>query len=169
MNVETKHFLSDFINSGRYIAWAEAAHDSWRQTKESQGWRYGLERDNARKINPAMVDFADLRADTRGQSSLTPYAVVNFFRVTAGDRSLSELDELLAAILAGQNPELLGQLGEYIHSHFVAAQLARGETVETRDDLLVYEALAEETKSWDIQLALDMIKYLRQEISQQLK
>ena len=169
MNGETKRFLSDFINSGRYIAWAEAAHDSWRQTKESQGWRYGPERDNARKTNPAMVDFANLRADTRGQSSLTPYAVVNFFRVTVGDKSLSKLDELLAAILAGQNPELLSQLGEYVHSHFVAAQLARGETVETRDDLLVYEALDEETKSWDVQLALDMIKYLRQEISQQLK
>ncbi|MEW5958137.1 MAG: RyR domain-containing protein [Chloroflexota bacterium] len=166
MNGETKRFLSDFINTGRYIAWAEAAHESWRKTKESQGWKYGPARDNARKTNPALVDFADLRADTRGQSSLTPYAVVNFFRVTAGDKSLSELDELLAAILAGQNPELLSQLGEYVHSHFTAAQLAKGQTVETRDDLQVYEALDDETKSWDTQLALDMIGYLRQEISQ---
>jgi len=169
VNGETDQFLSEFINTGRYVAWAEAAHESWRETKASQGWTYGPERDKTRKTNPLMVPFSDLPAVVQGPSSLTPYALVNFFRVTVGAKTLAELDGILAAVVADSHSELLRQLPEYIHSHFVAAQLAKGETVETRDDLLVYEALDDETQSWDIQLALEMIKYLRQEISKQVK
>jgi hypothetical protein len=165
---KTNQFLSEFINKGGYMAWAEAAHDSWRETKASQGWTYGPERDNVRKTNPFMVSFADLPAEVQGLSSLTPYALVNFFRVTAGEKSLAELDGILAAVVTGSRSELLRQLAEYIHSHFIAAQLAKGETVETRDDLRIYEALDTETKSWDVQLALDMIEYLRQEIARQM-
>lgn len=169
MSGETYWVLSELINTGRYMAWAEAAHETWRETKVSQGWTYGPERDSARKTNPYMLAFGDLPPGKKGASSLTPYAVVNFFRVIAGEKSLTELDALLAAIVADQAPDLLKRLAEYIHSHFMAAQIFRGETVETRDDLLVYEILDDETKSWDIGLALDMVKYLRQEISKRVK
>lgn len=169
MTGETDKFLSDFINMGHYVAWAEAAHESWRETKASQGWTYGPERDNARKTNPLMVAFGELPAGAQGLSSLTPYALVNFFRVTVGEKPLTELDGILAEMVADPQSALLRRLAEYIHSHFIAAQLAKGETVDTRGDLLVYESLDDETKSWDVQLALDMIKYLRREIAMQVK
>ena len=44
--------------------------------------------------------------------------------------------------------------------------MAKGETINTRDDMVVYEALDEDTKSWDTQSALEVIKFLRQEIAE---
>jgi hypothetical protein len=162
---ETYKFLSDLINTGRYVDWADEAHETWRQTKESQGWHYGPERDSDKKTNPMLVPFEELPAEARGQNSLTPYAVVNFFRLYAADKSLAELDALLAHILDGQQPNLLERLGEYIHSHFLAAQLAKGDTVDTRDDMIVYEALAEDTKSWDKESALEVMRQVRETIA----
>ena len=164
-NNQTHRFLSELINHGRYLAWAEQAHKTWRQTKLSQGWSYGPTRDNTQKTNPGLKPFADLSPAARGQNSLTPYAVVNFFRVYAADKTLAELEDMLAALVQGQTPDLLEQLGEYVHSHFLAAQLAKGETIDTRTDMLVYEALDAEAKSWDTQSALEVIKFLRQEIA----
>ncbi len=165
MNNEAHHLLSKIINKGHYVAWALESHETWRKTKKSQGWSYGPSRDNVKKTNPLMVSFVNLPADVKGQNCLTPYAVVNFFRVFAGEKTLRELDELLAEIAEGKKPDLLDRLGEYVHSHFLAAQLAKGETVETREDMLIYQDLDAEVKSWDTQLALEAINYLRQEIS----
>lgn len=165
MASETYKFLTDLINHGRYVEWADEAHETWRQTKESQGWRYGPERDNDQKTNPMLVPFEELPAEARGQNSLTPYAVVNFFRLYAADKTLAELDSLLDSIVAGQNPNLFERLGEYIHSHFLAAQLAKGETVDTRNDMLVYEALDDDTKSWDKESALEVIRHLQKAIA----
>jgi len=162
---ETYKFLSDLINNGRYMDWADEAHETWCRTKESQGWRYGPERDNVKKTNPGMVPFADLPADTKGQNSLTPYAVVNFFRLYAADKSLSDFDSMLKLIVEGENPNLLERLGEYVHSHFLAAQLAKGDTIHTRNDMVIYEALDEDTKSWDTQSALEAIRQLRKTIA----
>ena len=86
MTSETYKFLSDLINNGRYVDWADEAHEAWRQTKASQGWSYGPERDNDKKTNPLMKPFTELPADAQGQNSLTPYAVVNFFRLYAADK-----------------------------------------------------------------------------------
>jgi hypothetical protein len=165
LNDKTFQFLGKIINTGRYVDWAQEVHETWRKVKESQGWTFGPVRSSADKTNPFMILFSDLPGEVKGQNSLTPYAVVNFFRVFAGEKTLSELDTMLAAVIDGKDPALLGQLAEYIHSHFVAAQLVKGETVQIRDDMLVYEDLDEETKSWDTHLALDIIKYLRYEIS----
>ena len=166
MKNNTYQFLTEIINEGRYTAWADEAHEAWLRTKESQGWTYGPARDSVQKTNPNMVPFAELPAAARGQNSLTPYVVVNFFRVYAADTSLAEFDAMLAALVDDSNPTLLDRLGEYIHSHFLAAQLAKGETVNTRNDMVVYEALDEDTKSWDTQSALEVIKFLRQEIAE---
>jgi hypothetical protein len=165
LNGEAYQFLGKIINDGRYVDWAEESHETWRKTKAGQGWTYGPVRDNAKKTNPLMARFTDLPADVKGQNSLTPYAVVNFFRVVAGEKTLPELSNLLAAIAGGKDPALLNQLAEYVHSHFVAAQLAKGETSKTREDLRIYEELDEEARSWDTQLALDVINSLRQKIS----
>lgn len=165
MSHETYQFLTKFINSGHYMTWAEEAHETWRQTKIRQGWSYSPTRDNDKKTNPNMKPFADLPPEARGQNSLTPYAVANFFRVHAATRGLAELDALLAGVVEGKAPNLLEQLGEYIHSHFLAAQLAKGDTIDTRTDMVVYEALDEDTKSWDTQSALEVIKFIRQDIA----
>ncbi len=165
MSREAYQFLTRIINNGHYMDWADEAHETWRQTKIRQGWNYGLTRDDDKKTNPNMKPFADLPPEARGQSSLTPYAVANFFRVHAADKSLAELDALLAAMVEGQAPALLDQLGEYVHSHFLAAQLAKGDTIDTRPDMVVYEALDEDTKSWDTQSALEVIKLIRQEFA----
>lgn len=162
-------FLTHIINTGRYLEWAEATHQTWRSTKESQGWTYGPVRDNAGKTSPFLRPFADLPAEIKGQNSFTPYAVVNFFRTRSGQITLAELDELLAQIVNGQQPGLLEELAEYVHSHFVAVQLARGNTVHTRDDLQVYQDLPADVQSWDRELALEMISHLRQTIAAQQK
>jgi hypothetical protein len=165
LNDEAYQFLNNFINEGLYMAWAQETHETWRKTKDSQGWTYGPVRDNTKKTNPLMVAFIDLPADVRGQNCLTPYAVTNFFRGCVGHKSLAELDQMLLEIIDGKQPSLVEQLGEYVHSHFLAAQLAKGETVETRNDMLIYQDLTEEMKSWDVQLILETIKQLRDEIS----
>jgi hypothetical protein len=165
LNGEVYKFLTDLINNGRYMDWADEAHETWRRTKQSQGWRYGPDTDRTKKTNPNMVPFAELPATARGQNSLTPYAVVNFFRIYAAGKSLAELDEIFATVVEARNSALLERLGEYVHSHFLAAQLAKGETINTRSDMIVYEALDEDTKSWDTQSALEVIKFLRQEIT----
>lgn len=164
MNKKAGNFLSDMINRGGYLECARQTHQTWLDTKTAQGWRYGPTRDEVNKTNPLMVSFADLPPAVRGQNSLTPYAVVNFFRITAAENSLPELAARLEQLLSGQNPGLLEQLGEYVHSHFVAAQLAKGDTGDSRNDMLVYEALTDEVKSWDTQLALGVVKFLRQQI-----
>jgi hypothetical protein len=99
-------FLTELVNQSRYEDCAKQAHETWRATKEEQGWGYGTERDN---------DLAD-------------------------------------------------ELGEYVHSHFLAAQLPKGDTIRTRTDLVVYENLDQDTKSWDLNSSLEVVNYLRKEI-----
>lgn len=165
MSAEAFKFLSDFINQGRYVNCAVQNHEIWLETKKEQGWTYGLVRDNSKKTNPLMRPFTDLPADIKGQNCLTPYAVVNFFRVHAGEKSLAELDALLAEILDQEPHALVDQLAEYVHSHFISGQLTQGEMVNTRNDLIIYEDLDDDTKSWDIHLALEAVKFLRRELS----
>lgn len=159
---EAHQFLSGIVNNGGYVDYARQAHEAWRATKESQGWAYGPKRDDEEKTNPLMVPFDELPDDIKGQNGLTPYAVVNFLRINLNGRSLQDLDEALATIAEGESPTLTEQMGEYVHSHFVAAQLAKGESTATRKDMVAYEELDEETKSWDIQSALAVIEYLRE-------
>lgn len=162
MKNETYNFLTDIINNGGYMMCAQQAHETWMATKKAQGWDYGSSRDNEKKLNPLMRPFSELPADIQGQNSLTPYAVVNFFRIKAADTELSGLELMLDQ--AEIDPRLMDQLGEYVHSHFVAAQLAKGESVKTRKDMIVYENLDDETKSWDTKSALVVIKYLKEEV-----
>jgi hypothetical protein len=39
---------------------ARMEHDRWKQERAADGWRHGEQRDNARKLHPDMVDWADL-------------------------------------------------------------------------------------------------------------
>jgi len=164
MDKSTTGFLAELINTGSYEAYARESHEIWKRTKESQGWKYGPIKDSEQKTNPYMVDYEQLPADIKGQNSLTPYAVFNFVRTELGDKNVSELENILGTAIEGKNPELVDKLGEYVHSHFVAAQLAKGENAKKRADLCVYEALDEDTKSWDTAGAVAVAKYLLQKV-----
>jgi hypothetical protein len=39
---------------------ARMEHDSWCQRKMEQGWRYGPEKDPARKTNPSLISWDEL-------------------------------------------------------------------------------------------------------------
>ena len=163
--MKARELLDNLVNRGAYVGCAKEAHDAWRSTKESQGWVYGVERDAAKKTNPLMVDYEVLPAESRGQSCLTPYAVVNYFRVEHGENTLTELDTLLQQTIVGSQPQLLEQVGEYVHSHFIAAQMVKGATVQTRDDMCTYEALTSDQRSWDVEMAKSVMQYLRREVA----
>ncbi|MBI3159503.1 MAG: hypothetical protein HYZ26_07885 [Chloroflexi bacterium] len=157
-------FLSDFINNGRYEECALRSHTRWLNTKFSQGWTYGEKRDPEAKKNPMLRPFDELPADAQSLNRLVPYTVANFFRTAVKESSLGELDELFEDILDGKREEMLEQLGEYVHSHFIIRLLAEGETTKTRRDMVVFQDLDEETKSWDIQISLEVIEFLREDI-----
>ena len=44
-------------------ALARLEHERWVTEREADGWRYGPERDDARKIHPYMVAFDELPPD----------------------------------------------------------------------------------------------------------
>lgn len=156
--------LEDIINQGKYREWAKDAHETWKATKEAQGWTYAETRDSAKKTNPIMRPFEELPADVQGQNCLTPYAVVNYFRVYHGEIEAAELGALLTETAEGRNDAVLQMVGEYVHSHFIAAQLAKGATVATRDDMTVYERLKPDVKTWDTESAKKVMVYLRDEV-----
>jgi hypothetical protein len=39
---------------------AEAEHDGWMQHRQSHGWRYGPERDDAKQIHPLLIPYSKL-------------------------------------------------------------------------------------------------------------
>ena len=169
MSDEAYKFLTDFINNSLYVQCAVDAHSSWLQIKKEQGWKYGPERNQENKVNPLLVDFNELPEKIKGANSATPYAVANFFRKRAEGKSLAELRALFQDILDGKEPELLEELAEYVHSHFIINLIASGETTRTRRDMVVYEDLDDDTKSWDVHIAQEVIQFLVKEIDKQEK
>jgi hypothetical protein len=168
MNKNSYDFLTDFINSGRYIELAETAHEAWLKTKIEQGWSYGRKRDDEKKRNPWIRPFNKLPDKVRGANVMSPYSVANYFRTKSENKSLVELKAEFEVILSGGDDEMLQDVGEYIHSHFMVNMISQGETTQSRADMVVYENLDEETKSWDTQIALDVIKVLVEEIEELL-
>lgn len=39
---------------------AERTHDVWAAGRIREGWRYGVERDDARKLHPCLIPYAEL-------------------------------------------------------------------------------------------------------------
>lgn len=157
--------LSELVNQGEYINCARSAHETWKAAKESQGWTYGP-RNRENKTNPLMVEYDDLPKETKAMNNVTPYAAMNFFRTRSELLTMPELEMTLDDLLEGNDRETRQELGEYIHSHFIAAALAQSETYETRDDMLVFENLDKETQSWDIKLGLDVARYLKNKLGE---
>lgn len=164
-------FLKDFINEGKFLACAEAIHTSWMELKISQGWVYGPKRNAKKKTNPLLKPFNELSEEHQSLSKVPPYAVADFFynidqikSLPKPYKTLKELDQTFSALLAGEMPDLLQELSEAVHSHFMIGQFAQGESTKTREDMIIYEDLDETTQSWDTRVALEVIKYLREEI-----
>ena len=153
---------ADFPN----IDVAEDAHDMWLETKLEQGWEFGEPKDNEKRKHPGLVPFSDLSKERQISNGLTPYSVVNFFRTKYRSVSLAELHDVFEDLLDGEEPDLMDELGEYVHSHFMANLIAKSETVDTRDDMVVYEDLSDEVKSWDLVIAQATLKYLLVAVSE---
>ena len=164
MSNSANEFLNAFINQGRYMECAREAHEAWREIKTSQGRSYGEKRDPDNKKNPFLLPFEELPEAVQGANSATPYAVANFFRTVAGRENLEDLEKLFEDILAGKEPELLEELGEYIHSHFIISLLSKGESTKTRRDMVVYEDLDDDTRSWDTYIGQEVIRFMQKEI-----
>lgn len=153
-------FLTDFINHAGYEEVAEAAHNAWLEIKTAQGWNYGRRLNQDKKLHPLIKPFNQLPKMVRSTNNLTPYSVANFFRTNYGHISITEFTDLLHQLLDGQQPEIMEQLSEYIHSHFITNQIAHGETAKTREDMVVYEDLDKDTRSLDTHIALEVIRQL---------
>jgi hypothetical protein len=50
---------------------AEAEHDGWMEHRERNGWRHGKPRDDALKLHPAMVPYAQLPEQEKGKDRNT--------------------------------------------------------------------------------------------------
>ena len=164
-------FLKDFINEGKFVVCAEAIHNAWMEMKVSQGWVYGSKRSVKKKTNPMLKPFNELSDEHQSLSKVPPYAVADFFfnidqikNLSKPYKTLEELDHTFSALLNGELPELLQELSEVVHSHFMIGQFAQGSSAETREDMIIYEDLDETTQSWDTRVALEVIKYLKKEI-----
>lgn len=62
--------LSEFL--------AENVHDVWSTDRLSEGWRYGEERDDARKLHPCLVPYSML---TEEEKRLDRLSAMNTLRV----------------------------------------------------------------------------------------
>ena len=156
--------LAEIVNTGAYEECSRESHERWMKTKLEQGWTYGPTRDNVNKKNPFMVDYQQLPEKELRMNRVTPYAVVNFLRVDYPDKNLLELKRVLGDLKEGKDQKELQKLSEYVHSHFIAAQLAIGETAGTRNDMTVYESLSPETQSWDSEIAKQVIDFVMRKI-----
>jgi hypothetical protein len=154
-------FLTQFINEGKYKECAEMAHNKWLKEKKNQGWTYGEKRDEAAKTNPILVSYDHLPPHMKSANNTTPYAVANFFRTKLGkEHALDDLEVLFEELLEIKHKELLAELSEYIHSHFIITLISQGESTQSRQDMVVFEDLDNDTKSWDTHIALEVIRFL---------
>lgn len=56
---------------------AEKVHDAWMEKKRREGWCYGRQRDDARKLNPYMVPYADLPYNVKADDIVTARATLS--------------------------------------------------------------------------------------------
>ena len=59
---------------------AAAVHATWMQGRLKQGWKYGLERNDALKTNPCIIPYADLPESEKAYDRETAKTVVRVLR-----------------------------------------------------------------------------------------
>lgn len=162
MNIE--ELLTKFVNEAKYEEWAAEAHEEWRKTKLEQGWACGPERDSGKKTNPFLVPFEELPASHKGLNCVTPYAVLNWLLKEWYRIPIDDFLDTLDMLIEDKLPNASWNISEYVHSHFIAAQLAMGANAAIRDDLVTFDSLDEETQSWDTNMAIAVLKQIKKAI-----
>jgi hypothetical protein len=59
-NVEVPRYLLDLADT-----LARNVHDTWAQERIRQGWQYGPERNDTKKLHPCLVPFEELSDDEK--------------------------------------------------------------------------------------------------------
>lgn len=55
---------------------AERVHEVWAEKRQAEGWRYGPERNDARKEHPCLVPYGDLPEEEREYDRATARTVI---------------------------------------------------------------------------------------------
>ncbi len=58
LDTSTVALPEDLVALTEYLA--ENAHDIWAAQRMADGWQYGPQRDDARKLHPCLVPYSDL-------------------------------------------------------------------------------------------------------------
>ena len=158
-----KTFLNKLINDEEYIAYAQAAHQAWKEAKERDGWQFGPQRDKEKKTNPLLVSYDDLPEKHKHLNKLSPYSVINFLRteVVEEDTGIKEFKDYLDEMLEGTQADQMEALAEYIHSHFVSGLIAQGEDTDSRTDMRTFDELDKATKNWNTDISISILKHLK--------
>ena len=103
----------------------QASHENWLAVKEQEGWKYGEVKDEAKKLHPCMVPYADLPREQQFKDAL--------FRMTVHQLApLHEAGERLAAELAQAKRALSAQ---------------KSQTTKARNELAEVQAVVREQAS----------------------
>ncbi len=63
---------------------ARECHTYWKNQKEAQGWKYGIKRDDSRKIHNLLVDYDDLDEKTKEELNRKPARLTKSKIIKAG-------------------------------------------------------------------------------------
>lgn len=64
-------------------AMAKNVHDVWAQTRIEQGWQYGPERDDSKKLHPMLIPYEDLPEEEKTYDRNTSLETLRFI-IAAG-------------------------------------------------------------------------------------
>jgi hypothetical protein len=126
---------------------AEENHESWRAAKAAHGWKYGPESDKDKKTNPYLVDFDKLPDEVR-QSNID---------------AVSGIVSIMAKLGLGfcKKDDLLSSIAATIHDNWSLGKIKAGwsygpdrdDAKKIHPDLLPFDLLTDEDKSYDIETA----------------
>ncbi len=84
---------------------ARTEHDRWRADRYLNGWKYGLVRDNEKKIHPEMIPYDDLSKDMKDLDRYT----VRLLPALLGRKGLAIRRNLVVAVITSSAARRAGQ------------------------------------------------------------
>ncbi len=72
-NIKLTDNLNDLIE-----ALAENVHEQWALGRINEGWKYGAERNDAKKLHPCLVPYAELPESEKEYDRSTAVSVLKF-------------------------------------------------------------------------------------------
>jgi len=73
---------SDVVRVGEVVA--ENCHEVWSQGRIDQGWRWGAERDNEKKLHPDLIPYSMLTEETKQYDRDTAFETLKVRRAVCG-------------------------------------------------------------------------------------